>query len=322
MGAYETPFPGRAQLVSGRVNQSQCYLNPSRDSVRIRVFIINPHQQSVSLGVQMSNLQGAVWDETTLYDDGQHSDSLAGDNFYGAILPPVILEDAFRINYWLVNNAFQDTMIYQEGQQITSIGPLICEDYHILSQNGNRIQLQLVLRNLGQSSTATEVRAKLIPLDSSVTGVISNNRSFGNITAGSAAVNSSAYLIDIMENTGILTFDVRISMGGYPYWLQENLVVGIEARSPRLPGEFALYQNYPNPFNASTNIEFRNPKKGFVTLKIFNILGEEVATLLSASLLAGFHSYEFDASDLANGIYVYRLRTGNFVESRKMLLLK
>jgi hypothetical protein len=89
-----------------------------------------------------------------------------------------------------------------------------------------------------------------------------------------------------------------------------------------LPNKFALYQNYPNPFNANTNIEFRIPKNEFVTLKIFNLLGEEVATLLSASLLSGYHTVNWDGSDLASGVYFYRLKAGEFVQIRKALLLK
>ena len=102
-----------------------------------------------------------------------------------------------------------------------------------------------------------------------------------------------------------------------------NILVSIEVPINELvPEETVLSQNYPNPFNASTNIEFRIPKSEFVTLKIYNLVGEEVCTLLSASLLSGFHSFEFDASDLASGVYVYQLLAGSFVETRKMILLR
>jgi uncharacterized delta-60 repeat protein len=85
---------------------------------------------------------------------------------------------------------------------------------------------------------------------------------------------------------------------------------------------YTLYPNYPNPFNPTTTITFNLPEASKVTLKIFNILGEEVTTLLSASLLSGSYSYEFDASDLASGVYLYRLEAGNYVETRKMVVMK
>ena len=323
IGALETSFPGRAQLVRSMINQGSGYIHPTQDSLRILLQILDPHQQGVTLTATMSNLQGAVWDEFPLFDDGQHGDSLAGDNLFGIVLPPVMLEDAFRFSYRLANSTFQDTMIFQGEQQITSIGPLVCEDYHILSQSGNRIQLELSLRNMGLQAAATEVRAVLIPLDSTVISILSNNQSFGSIPAGGKAVNSLAYIIDTIENPGTLLFNVRICMGGYPYWLQENLVVGIEpGSSQQPPGEFTLYQNYPNPFNPSTVISWQLAVGNFVQLSIYDLSGREVTLLVNRKQSAGSHQIEFDASALASGIYMYRLRTGTHVETKKMLLLR
>ena len=86
--------------------------------------------------------------------------------------------------------------------------------------------------------------------------------------------------------------------------------------------DYILYQNYPNPFNPTTTIEFSISKTIFVTLKIYDILGEEVATLVSDRLNTGSYSYEWDARDLASGIYLYRLQAGEYVVSRKMALLR
>jgi hypothetical protein len=85
---------------------------------------------------------------------------------------------------------------------------------------------------------------------------------------------------------------------------------------------FRLHQNYPNPFNLSTTIEFDLPKTSELTLKIFNILGENVATLISERLSAGTYSYDWDAGNLASGVYLYRLEADGFVETRKMILMK
>ena len=88
------------------------------------------------------------------------------------------------------------------------------------------------------------------------------------------------------------------------------------------PESYELFQNYPNPFNPSTTIEFDLPKSSELTLKIFNILGEEVVTLLSDFLLSGSHTVEWDASNLASGVYLSRLQAGDFVETRKMVLVR
>ncbi len=89
-----------------------------------------------------------------------------------------------------------------------------------------------------------------------------------------------------------------------------------------LPHSVELYQNYPNPFNPSTTFEFALPHAEFVTLKIYNILGEELATLVSKKMNGGKNKYDWNASGLASGMYLYRLEAGEFGETKKMLLLK
>jgi len=89
-----------------------------------------------------------------------------------------------------------------------------------------------------------------------------------------------------------------------------------------IPNVFSLRQNYPNPFNPTTNIEFSIPKSEFVALKVYNILGEEVATLVSERLTAGSYKYDWDARDLASGVYLCRVQAGNYIEVKKMVLLR
>ena len=93
--------------------------------------------------------------------------------------------------------------------------------------------------------------------------------------------------------------------------------------------EFSLYQNYPNPFNPITNIKFRianlpDGKAGFglVTLKVYDVLGNEVATLINEEKQPGEYEVEFDASVLASGIYFYTIKAGDFSSTKKLILLK
>ncbi len=85
---------------------------------------------------------------------------------------------------------------------------------------------------------------------------------------------------------------------------------------------FSLSQNYPNPFNPTTNIRFTLQQAGDVSLKVFNMLGQEVATLINGRVGSGLQTVQFDASDLASGVYLYRLQAGNKVQTNKMLLIK
>ena len=89
-----------------------------------------------------------------------------------------------------------------------------------------------------------------------------------------------------------------------------------------LPGTYALFQNTPNPFNPSTEITYALPELSYVRLTIYNLLGQEVVKLVDGEQPAGFHTVEWDASEMSNGMYLYRLEVGQFVKTRRMLLLK
>lgn len=92
--------------------------------------------------------------------------------------------------------------------------------------------------------------------------------------------------------------------------------------NPAMPATFALGQNYPNPFNPSTTIPFDLPQSGNVVLKVFNIIGQEVATLVNGRMEAGRHELVFDASRLTSGVYIYTLSSGNNSSSKRMVLIK
>ena len=85
---------------------------------------------------------------------------------------------------------------------------------------------------------------------------------------------------------------------------------------------FQLQQNYPNPFNPSTSIQFSISNREFVTLKIYNILGDEVATLVNEDKEQGVYDITFDATGLSSGMYLYKLQAGSFVETKKMILIR
>ena len=85
---------------------------------------------------------------------------------------------------------------------------------------------------------------------------------------------------------------------------------------------YNLDQNYPNPFNPTTTISFSIPQNGLVTLKIYDILGREVATLLNEEKNSGAYTLSFDASNLPSGTYIYSIHSGNYSSTKKMMLLK
>lgn len=89
-----------------------------------------------------------------------------------------------------------------------------------------------------------------------------------------------------------------------------------------IPSTFELLQNYPNPFNPNTNIKFKLEESGFVSLSVYNVLGQKVKTLVAEELSFGTHQVSFDASSLSSGVYFYKLETGKHSSVKKMMLMK
>ena len=108
----------------------------------------------------------------------------------------------------------------------------------------------------------------------------------------------------------------------------DTTLVGIDEVKSNKPVEYSLFQNYPNPFNPSTIIQYSIPKTSFVTLKIFNILGKEIATLVNEGKPAGNYQIEFNIQknmnnkSLSSGIYFYKLHAGDYIRTKKMIYLK
>jgi len=122
--------------------------------------------------------------------------------------------------------------------------------------------------------------------------------------------------------------DSKLSVGNYSYRLKQidfdgsfeySSVVNVDLTAPTV---FALEQNYPNPFNPSTMISYSIPQNSFVTLKVYDIIGNEVATLVNQTQSAGKYDIRFDASSLSNGVYLYSIKTDNFTSTKKMILMK
>lgn len=108
---------------------------------------------------------------------------------------------------------------------------------------------------------------------------------------------------------------------GFWYTYIESITTDVEDQLT-VPIEYRLEQNYPNPFNPGTVIRFAVPEQSMVSLKVYDIIGREIATLINEERDAGWYEQSFDASALSSGIYIYRLSAGSKVFSKKMMLIK
>jgi hypothetical protein len=144
--------------------------------------------------------------------------------------------------------------------------------------------------------------------------------SSNNGTAWSVAyTTTSGTVADITKSrTGLFLYGSKNNGGMIKY----GITTGINPVGGEVVKNYSLSQNYPNPFNPTTNIKFAIPSNGLVSLKVYNMLGKEVATLVNGNLSAGAYTYDFNASNLASGVYFYKLESANFSEVKKMMLVK
>jgi uncharacterized lipoprotein YddW (UPF0748 family) len=158
---------------------------------------------------------------------------------------------------------------------------------------------------------------------------LSNSTTFNSSTIifDSTGIADTSYMLNDIEPNRNHFWRVRgINQYGASRWSStfgfKTMMVSLIEEEGSLPTEYTLAQNYPNPFNPSTRIKFSVPNNVYATLKVYDLLGNEIASLVDRELSAGNYSVEFDASYLASGTYIYRISAGEFIQSRKMILVK
>ena len=175
--------------------------------------------------------------------------------------------------------------------------------------NGNSVNLSW--------KTATEVNSAAFEIEKKQTGTL-NWQKAGEVKAAGTSVSPKNYSFsDKGLQTGKLDYRLKMvdNNGSYKY----SAIVNVEVSAPE---NFDLSQNYPNPFNPTTNISYKIPKAGYVSLKVYNIIGKEIATLVNQEEPAGDYKIQFDTHNIASGTYFYRLSAGGVSLYKKMIVIK
>lgn len=152
-----------------------------------------------------------------------------------------------------------------------------------------------------------------------------NQIAYSVIGSGGEKSSNESFILTGTVGESFIGSSVNASnqnFAGFWYVYYNDVITSVEDQQEIIPTVFKLEQNYPNPFNPSTIIKFAVPEKSNVLIKIYDILGGEVATLVNEELETGWYERSFNASSLASGIYIYRMNAGNFISTKKMLMVK
>ncbi len=165
--------------------------------------------------------------------------------------------------------------------------------YGAMKMPGGSVEQALRIKRVDTTSTGVEVKYIFV------------SDRFARVEVSAKDANQSGDTIEVVP----------------PTWWNVAIPTGVKIVESA-PVEYRLSQNYPNPFNPTTTIRFGLPERSTVTIKVFNLLGGEVATLVDGIYEAGERAVEFDAANLASGVYVYRLQAGTFTQTRKMVVMR
>lgn len=317
------------------VSLDRYYARPGKDSVCITTVLSNPLKNATVLSATISDTLGVLRDSVLLYNDGLHGDGSAGDSVWGCRIRAPSDEGRFNIGV-VTNNTVQGTIVRLPfAQRFYTNGPMVFKGWTSTTSDtvprpGSVLRLKFRVANTGKSAKVRNVTATVSTLDTMVFIGTVVQHSYGDLAPGEELNAASAQALRIQSccppNTKVRLL-MSFSTEGLPVWTDtismvvQSAATGVSTENS-LPAAYGLRQNYPNPFNPATKIEFRIANFGLVTLKIFDALGREVATLVNEPKAPGVYRLTWDAGTLPSGVYFYRLTAGSFTDTKKLVLLR
>ncbi len=192
--------------------------------------------------------------------------------------------------------------------------------YFYKYQSINTDSTQLFFKENGTTTWTKLVISKIVE-DTTNLGTLYSADLSSTTHYDSAGIDLKFHVVDQSGNSSDWVLEPAFGVGKFSGGNSPATAVNT-ANNKNLPTVFALNQNYPNPFNPTTTISFALPSRSFVSLKVFDILGREVSTIVSGELQAGSYTRQWNASTFASGVYFYRLQAGSFVQTRELVLLR
>jgi hypothetical protein len=305
-----------------------------KDTVKVIATVENPQKHTLSVWSYITDRAGVAVDSCQMFDDGLHSDGLAGDKAYGGSIRPPTEETTFDIALRTTDVTAGTSRRIPRACAYFTNGPVVSKGWRSSTSDtipnpGDILRLRFPLVNMGTSDTVKSVTATVSTLDTMVLIGTTTQIVYGDLAPGVESVGSTTQALRIQSycppNTKARLLLTMITEG-VTAWT-DTVTILVQAAATEVadnnivPTEYSLSQNYPNPFNPSTMISYQLPKALRVSLKVFNTLGQEVAVLVDEEKSAGYHQVRWDAA-LTSGVYFYRLQAGDFVETKKMIVLQ
>jgi len=301
------------------------YIETSGDSLKITTNFRNDYDHEFTSKAIYFNSDSSFSDSVSLYDDGMHGDMLSGDGIWGGYISSIPGEDFFKIVISTIDNQTSKYSNFSTDLiSFTTAGPIEVDSMSVTSVTSTLYRIKPYLKNKGHLYTVENLKVILSTDDNSITNISNTSLSFASISPGeTVAPTSNIYVTVDSTFSGVFNFDFEIMSEGRTYWTDSITQIVTDVKDKiSLPVNYRLYQNFPNPFNPSTTFNYSIPEQSKVVITVYDILGNEIETLVNEEKIAGTYEVTFDAGNLSSGIYFYKIQVGEFVESKKMVLLK
>jgi hypothetical protein len=308
---------------------------PARDTIKVKATVENPQKHTLSVWSYITDRAGVTVDSCQMFDDGLHYDGAAGDKVYGGSIRPPAKETTFDIALRTTDVTAGTFRKLSRTCAYFTNGPVVSKGWRssttdTIPNPGDILRLRFPLVSMGTTDTVRSVTATVSTLDTMVLIGSSVQISYGDMIPGVESIGSTTQAMRIQSycppNTKVRLLISIVSEGVTAWTDTVTLLVQASATEVAenniVPKEYSLSQNYPNPFNPSTSFEFRVPSFGLVSLKVFDALGREVATLVNEVKTPGVYRLAWEAGALPSGVYFYRLTAGSFTDTKKLVLLR
>ncbi|OGU77187.1 MAG: hypothetical protein A2V93_12490 [Ignavibacteria bacterium RBG_16_34_14] len=297
------------------------YCRPLIDTLRISAIENNPDNHTSNVYAQLLNPNDSLLNEFQLNQtdstfDGELFFATSDENFYKIRFKQTGLD--IPSNFYSSNNKLK----------FTTAGPLKMDSVAYVKISNVQYGVKPYVKNYGTSMTISGAKIRLYCDDPWIFSIGSGYSNLPDIIPGATVAANNWILVQVIDSlfNDQFNFIAEITSNGWPYWKDTlQLIippVGVEEELYEIPTEFLLSQNYPNPFNPNTKIKYSIPQSSNVVIKVFDILGSEIETLVNVEKPAGTYELNWNAANLPSGVYFYQLKAGSFVETNKMILLK
>jgi hypothetical protein len=317
------------------VTLAKIYGAPGKDTIKVTATVENSLKHTLSVWGYLSDRAGVTIDSCQMFDDGLHNDGASGDKVYGGRLRPPVKESTYDLSLKTTDITAGTFRYITRANAYFTNGPIVNRGWRsstadTIPNPGDVLRLRFPLVNGGTTDTVKSVTATVTTLDTLILIGSSVQISYGDLVPGVESIgsttqalkvqpycppNAKAKLLLTIVCEGVTVRADTVTL------LVQAAATEVEHESA-VPREYGLSQNYPNPFNPSTTIQYDLPKSAMVSLTIYNTLGQLVISLVNEQKGPGSYQIQWNALDVPSGIYFYRLQAGQFVETKKMILLR